>query len=66
MSFNISEFKARGLVFGGARPSLFKVRLLTPPGIGVETTLASQNLSFLCRATELPEDRKSTRLNSSH
>lgn len=55
MSFNINDFKSRGLVFGGARPSLFLVRLLTPPGIGVETTLASQKLSFVCRAAELPE-----------
>ena len=37
MSFNINKFKSEGLVYGGARPSLFKVELQVPTGIGIDS-----------------------------
>ncbi len=37
MPFNISSFKENGLVYGGARPSLFSVTLNVPQGIGIDT-----------------------------
>ena len=37
MSFNINKFKSEGLVYGGARPSLFKVGLQVPTGIGIDS-----------------------------
>lgn len=52
MAFNINDFKARGLAFGGARPSLFQVDL-TPPFI-ITDPAASQKLTFTCNATTVP------------
>jgi hypothetical protein len=51
--FNINSFKANGLVYGGARPSLFQVVLTPPAGIGVDTVSADK-FRFACRAAELP------------
>jgi hypothetical protein len=48
MSFNIHEIKSQ-LEFGGARPSLFQVRLLNP-GSGV----GDLKLPFMCKAASLP------------
>ena len=59
MPFNISTFKSKGLVYGGARPSLFQVSLFVPSGIGIDS-VSIDKFRFVCR------DRKSTRLNSSH
>lgn len=54
MPFNINTFKQNGLVFGGARPSLFEVLLSVPKTI--DLNLATENrFRFLCRAAELPE-----------
>jgi len=55
MPFNINTFKQNGLIWGGARPSLFEVILSAPTGIGIETTTSTARLAFLCRAAELPE-----------
>lgn len=53
MPFNINTFKQAGLVYGGARPSLFDVILTVPPTI--DTTFASQKFTFTCKAGEIPE-----------
>ena len=55
MPFNINSFKQNGLIWGGARPSLFEVIVSAPPNIGIETTTSTARMAFLCRAAELPE-----------
>ena len=54
MSFNINKFKSEGLVYGGARPSLFKVALQVPTGIGIDS-VSVRKFEFVCRTAELPE-----------
>ena len=54
MSFNINKFKSEGLVYGGARPSLFKVELQVPTGIGIDS-VSVRKFEFVCRTAELPE-----------
>lgn len=54
MPFNISAFKANGLVYGGARPSLFNVFLSVPDGIGIDN-VSVDKFRFVCRTAELPE-----------
>jgi len=51
--FNISTFKTRGLVYGGARPTLFEVYITPPAGIGADQD-SSDKFRFTCRATSLP------------
>lgn len=53
MPFNIAAFKSNGLVYGGARPSLFNVFLSVPQGIGIDNVSADK-FRFVCRAAELP------------
>lgn len=53
MPFNISTFKSRGLVYGGARPSLFSVTLSVPAGIGIDN-VSVDKFRFLCKTAELP------------
>lgn len=52
MGFNIDSFKANGLIYGGARPSLFKVIMQFPSAPGIEGD--SERASFLIRAAQLP------------
>ena len=52
MPFNISNFRSGGLVFGGARPSLFDVDLSFPSL--VEGPGSNRKLSFLARASQIP------------
>jgi hypothetical protein len=59
MPFNISSFKSNGLVYGGARPSLFNVFLSVPGGIGIDNT-AVDKFRFVCRTAELPESTVSS------
>lgn len=51
MSFNITDFKANGLIFDGARPSQFEVLVTPPAGLGVNI---KNRIRFLVRAAELP------------
>lgn len=55
MAFSIHEFKAKGLVEGGARPSLFQVWITFPP---VPATIGFpegvNKASFMCTASQLP------------
>jgi len=53
MPFNINTFKEAGLVYGGARPSLFNIYLTVPAGIGIDN-VSVQKFSFVARAAELP------------
>jgi hypothetical protein len=53
MPFNINTFKTNGLVYGGARPSLFNVFLSVPQNIGIDS-VSVDKFRFVCRATELP------------
>jgi len=53
MPFNISSFKENGLVYGGARPSLFSVTLNVPQGIGIDN-VSVDKFRFMCRSAELP------------
>jgi hypothetical protein len=54
MPFNINSFKYNGLVYGGARPSLFQVFMTPPAGIGIDTVSADK-FRFVCKTAELPE-----------
>lgn len=56
MSFGIEEFKSKGLIYGGARPSLFKVFIPpfpdgTVPGSNHNL---SEEVSFLAKAASIP------------
>lgn len=51
MPFNIEQFKSQGLSFGGARPSLFEIRLTDWPRAIPATP---RKLSFLAKASSLP------------
>jgi uncharacterized protein affecting Mg2+/Co2+ transport len=53
MPFNIATFKSKGLVYGGARPALFKVNFTAPPSLGFDQN-SVEKASFVCRAAELP------------
>jgi len=53
MPFNISTFKSNGLIYDGARPSLFNVTLSVPQGIGIDNTSVNK-FRFVCRTAELP------------
>lgn len=54
MPFNISTFKSNGLVYGGARPSLFNIFLSVPAGIGIDN-VSVDKFRFVCRSAQLPE-----------
>jgi hypothetical protein len=56
MAFNIDNFKDRGLVNGGARPSLFQVTLNFPSVAlaGVSTQRVEGESSFLIRTAQIP------------
>ena len=53
MAFNVAEFRANGLIEGGARPTLFMVTLTFPAAIGVDPN-AGQRAQFLVQAADLP------------
>jgi hypothetical protein len=54
MPFNIAAFKTNGLVYGGARPSLFNIFLSVPIGIGIDN-VSVDKFRFVARAAQLPE-----------
>jgi len=54
MPFNISAFKSNGLVYGGARPSLFNVFMSVPAGLGIDNASVDK-FRFVCKTAELPE-----------
>ena len=52
MAFNVDVFKNSGLIYGGARPSLFQVDLTFPAELS--RSVANRRFSFTCRATSIP------------
>ncbi len=54
--FNVANFRANGLRFGGARPTLFSVTLAFPQAITDIAPDVSSRMQFLCRAADLPND----------
>jgi len=59
MPFNINTFKTNGLVYGGARPSLFNITLSVPAGIGIDS-VSVQKFTLVARAAELPPSQVSS------
>jgi len=53
MPFNISAFKANGLVYGGARPSQFQVFMSVPASLGVDN-VSVEKFRWVCKGAELP------------
>lgn len=53
MAFNINDFKARGLRYGGARPTLFQVEFVAPTALGLSTE-AQQQFRYLAQSATLP------------
>lgn len=53
MTFSIEGFKSDGLVFGGARPTLFEVYIPTFPGMQTMHNIA-KDIGFLGKATSIP------------
>ena len=51
MTFDINRFRNQGVTRGGARPSLFTVKLITVPA-GIPN--ASEKFTFTCRASQIP------------
>ena len=51
--FNISTFKTRGLTMGGARPTLFEIYLIPPPGVGADQD-SQDKFRFTCRGASIP------------
>jgi hypothetical protein len=52
MAFNINNFKTNGLSFGGARPSLFEVRVALP--YSLPNGESRSKFVFTCRASSIP------------
>lgn len=60
MPFNINTFKTDGLVYGGARPSLFSVTFgPLPKNLNISST-SLEKFSFLCKTGQLPESALGT------
>lgn len=54
MPFNINTFKSQGLVYGGARPSLFSVTLDVPAVLNISGD-SVEKFGFVCKTAQLPE-----------
>lgn len=54
MPFNINTFKQDGLVYGGARPSLFSVTFTPPAALNIANP-SIEKFSFVCKTAQLPE-----------
>jgi hypothetical protein len=54
MAFNIESFKSNGLVFGGARPSLFQVDLSFPSVATQGNPNVPQQATFVISAAQIP------------
>lgn len=53
MPFNINTFINNGLVYGGARPSLFNINLTVPQGLGIDN-VSVQKFTLVASGSELP------------
>jgi T4-like virus tail tube protein gp19 len=54
MAFNVNSFRANGLKYDGARPTLFEIRV-NFPALASTGTAESSRLRFLAQAASLPE-----------
>lgn len=54
MAFNVNTFRSKGLVLGGARPSLFEVTMKLPSNVGSPSQTAEDKIRYLVRAAQLP------------
>lgn len=54
MPFNIAAWKAQGLVYGGARPTLFSVFLAVPPALGIDNVSVNK-FRFVCTSAGIPD-----------
>ena len=54
MTFNVESFKTNGLIYGGARPTLFEVQVNLPTALSAVATFTTYKLAFTCRAADLP------------
>lgn len=54
MAFNISNFTAQGLKYGGIRPSLFDVTITPPTNVG-STASGITQFNFMCKAASIPQ-----------
>jgi len=54
VGFNVANFRANGLIHGGARPTLFTVTLTFPPLATANHPGVESRIQFLCRAADLP------------
>jgi len=54
MAFDITQFLARGQVYGGARPSKFDIQLTLPTALTGIDTNAVDKLQFSCKAASIP------------
>lgn len=53
MPFNISAFKSNGLVYDGARPSMFQVFMAVPAALNIDN-VSVEKFRWVCKAAELP------------
>lgn len=53
MAFNIEQFKSNGLVYGGARSSLFRCDVSFPPGL-IPTGNLTEKMSFVAKSATIP------------
>ena len=61
MPFDLNDFLAQGLVFGGARSSKFDVQVSIPPALtGTINGNFPQKLNFTCKAASIPPFRVGT------
>jgi hypothetical protein len=61
MAFDLSQFLAKGLIYGGARPSKFDVQATLPSAIqGLIDPTSLERLTFTCKAASIPAFRLGT------
>ena len=55
MGFDLAQFLAEGLIYGGARPSKFDIQATLPPAIaGAIDPSSIAKLQFTCKAASIP------------
>jgi hypothetical protein len=60
MAFDINQFIAQGLIYGGARTSKFDVQLTLPTNLSGIDNNAVKKLNFTCKAAAIPSFRVGT------
>lgn len=61
MPFDLNDFLANGLIYGGARSSKFDIQVTIPPALsGMINNTFPQKLNFTCKAASIPAFRIGT------